>query len=101
MIRRTFIKAGTGAALGAAYRAHGQTPAPQDTIRVTVNDVIVPVTVTDDKGRFVSNLAKEDFHIFDEGREQKINFFSHKQEQPVVIGFLLDQSNAMKIHWAK
>jgi len=104
MIRRDFIRAGAGAALSTALRGQ-QGSAPQatdrDTIRITVNDVIVPVTVTDDKGRFVTNLVKEDFHIFDESREQRINFFSHKQEQPVVIGFLLDQSNGMKIHWAK
>ena len=104
MIRRDFIRAGAGAALSSTLYGQ-QNSAPQvtdrDTIRVTVNDVIVPVTVTDDKGRFVTNLVKEDFHIFDENREQRINFFSHKQEQPVVIGFLLDQSNGMKIHWAK
>ena len=29
--------------------------------RSDVTDVIVPVTVTDDKGRFVSNLTKNDF----------------------------------------
>jgi len=97
MIRRDFITAGAAAALSASLRAQAQ----ENTIKVSVNDVIVPVTVTDDKGRFVSNLVKEDFHIFDENREQRINFFSHKQEQPVVIGFLLDQSNAMKIHWLK
>ena len=64
-------------------------------------EVIVPVTVADDRGRFVSNLVKEDFHLYDEGREQNIRFFSHEQKQPIVIGFLLDQSNAMKIHWEK
>lgn len=73
----------------------------QEPIRVSVSDVIVPVTVTDDKGRFVSNLTKSDFRLFDEGREQNIDFFSHEQSQPIVIGFLLDQSNGMKIHWAK
>jgi Ca-activated chloride channel homolog len=76
--------------------AHAQEP-----IRVSVTDVIVPVTVTDDKGRFVSNLEKSDFHLFDEGKEQKISYFSHQQSLPIVIGFLLDQSNGMKIHWAK
>ncbi len=73
----------------------------QEPIRVTVNDVIVPVTVTDSKGKFVSNLEKKDFHLFDEGREQNISYFSHTQAQPIVIGFLLDQSNGMKIHWDK
>ena len=79
----------------------GSVATAQAPIQVSVNEVIVPVTVADEKGRFVSNLVKNDFHIFDEGREQKIDFFSHEQSQPVVIGFLLDQSNAMKIQWAK
>jgi Ca-activated chloride channel homolog len=76
--------------------AHAQAP-----IRVSVNEVIVPITVTDDKGRCVSNLTKNDFHIFDENKEQKIDFFSHEQAQPIVIGFLIDTSNGMKIHWDK
>src|SRR5665213_1006065 len=76
--------------------AKAQTP-----IRVSVNEVIVPITVTDAKGRFVSDLTKSDFKIFDENREQKIDFFSHEQSQPVVIGFLIDTSNGMMIHWDK
>src|ERR1700682_2183158 len=79
----------------------GQTPGAQTPIKVSVNEVIVPVTVTDDKGRFVSNLGKNDFKIFDENKEQKIDFFSHEQSQPIVIGFLIDTSNGMKIHWDK
>ena len=73
----------------------------QAPISVSVNEVIVPVTVTDDKGRFVSNLTKNDFKIFDENKEQTIDFFSHEQSQPIVIGFLIDTSNGMKIHWDK
>ncbi len=92
MDRRTFLTASL--ASGALLRA-------QAPIRVQVNEVIVPVTVTDDKGRFVSNLDKSDFHIFDEGKEQRIEFFSRDRSQPVVAGFLLDMSNQMKIHWAK
>jgi VWFA-related protein len=75
-------------------------PAPT-TIKVRVSEVIVPVTVTDDKGKFVSNLTQKDFRVLDEGRPQKISFFSHSERQPVVIGFLIDQSNAMRIHWTK
>ncbi len=73
----------------------------QAPIRVSVNEVIVPVTVTDQKGRFVSDLTKSDFRIFDENKEQKIDFFSHEQSQPIVIGFLVDTSNGMQIHWSK
>src|SRR5215831_8119702 len=74
---------------------------PMKVFRSGVAEVIVPVTVTDDKGRFVSNLELKDFRVLDEGRPQKINFFSHNERQPVVIGFLIDQSNATKIHWSK
>ena len=51
------------------------------------------------KGRFVSDLNVKDFKIFDEGKEQKIEFFTRERNQPVVVGFLLDLSNASKIHW--
>ncbi|HEY2013201.1 MAG TPA: VWA domain-containing protein [Bryobacteraceae bacterium] len=71
----------------------------QPDIRVSVNEVIVPVTVTDDKGRFVSNLEAKDFRVLDEGRPQRISFFSHDQRQPIVVGFLVDLSNNSKIHW--
>lgn len=80
---------------------HGSVASAQAPIQVSVNEVIVPVTVADEKGRFVSNLVKSDFHLYDENKEQKIDFFSHEQSQPVVIGFLLDQSNGMKIQWAR
>ncbi len=87
-------------------------PAPQETkpavqeepstrIRVSVNEVVVPVTVTDDKGKFVSNLVARDFRVLDEGKPQHIEFFSHAEKQPVVVGFLVDLSNSTRIHWSK
>lgn len=78
--------------------ALAQTPAPEN-IKVAVNEVIVPVTVTDDKGRFVSDLEQTDFEILDEGKKQKISFFSRERNQPVVVGFLLDLSNQNRLHW--
>jgi len=72
---------------------------PSSQIQVQVNEVIVPVTVTDEKGRFVSNLDAKDFRIFDEGKEQRLHFFSREQKQPVVVGFLVDMSNANRLHW--
>src|SRR6187401_2221494 len=65
-----------------------QTPpaTPPTQFKSTSIEVIVPVTVTDDKGRFVSNLVKEDFRVLDEGRPQNIEFFSHDEKQPIVVG---------------
>ena len=71
----------------------------QEPIRVTVSEVIVPVTVTTAKGQFVSNLDKEDFRIFDNGQEQTIDFFSRERNQPVVVGFLIDLSNNSRVQW--
>lgn len=71
----------------------------QQPIRVNVNEVVVPVTVTDDKGRFVSNLEQKDFTILDQGKEQKINFFTRERNQPVVVGFLIDLSQNSKSQW--
>ncbi len=61
----------------------------------------MPVTVTDDRGRYVSNLVKDDFRVLDEGRPQRIEFFSHAEKQPVVVGFLVDLSSASRNHWDK
>ena len=72
---------------------------PSPSIKVQVNEVIVPVTVTDEKGKFVTDLDKEDFRIFDEGKEQRIQFFTRERSQPVVVGFLIDLSNASRLHW--
>ncbi len=70
-----------------------------NSIHVQVNEVIVPVTVTDEKGRFVSDLDEKDFHIFEEDKPQQIRYFTRERSQPVVIGFLLDLSTASRIHW--
>jgi VWFA-related protein len=67
-------------------------------------EVILPVTVVDDKGRFVNNLQQSDFRILDEGRPQKITYFYHDTpgtRQNTVIGFLIDMSNATLSHWDK
>lgn len=67
--------------------------------KIQVNEVIVPITVTDEKGRFVSDLSEKDFQVFEDNRPQAIRFFTRERSQPVVIGFLLDMSNASRIHW--
>src|SRR5579871_4281700 len=77
-----------------------QSPAPQQpSIKVDVQEVIVPVTVTDDKGKFVSDLVQNDFQIFDQGKLQNIQYFTRERSQPVVVGILMDLSNNSRTHW--
>jgi VWFA-related protein len=45
------------------------------TIRVRVNEVTAPVTVRNAGGEMILDLAKESFHIFDNGVEQTIEHF--------------------------
>jgi VWFA-related protein len=92
-----------GVAFGSLLFA--QAPARQEqrppTFQTGVTNVIVPVTVTDEKGRFVSNLDVTDFKIYDQGKEQNILYFSRERNQPVVVGFLLDLSSTNRLHWDK
>jgi VWFA-related protein len=92
MRRSAFIQCLAGSVL------HAQQPA-SGPLSVSVNEVIVPVTVTDAKGKFVTDLKQDDFRIYDEGKLQKISYFSRERNQPVVVGFLLDLSNASRLHW--
>ena len=74
-------------------------PEPGTRIRAGVTEVNVPVTVTDGKGRYISNLEAKDFRILDEGQPQRITYFSHEQKQAIVVGFLLDLSSSSSMHW--
>lgn len=50
---------------------------PDDVVRISVNLVQIDVTVTDDKGRQVTDLRPEDFEVFEEGRPQQVTNFSY------------------------
>jgi len=83
-------------------QAPAQTVTPPDNLPRfvgSVTEVNVPVTVTDDRGRYVSNLEAKDFRILDEGKPQSLQFFSNNLKQPIVVGFLVDMSNNTKVHW--
>ncbi len=76
-----------------------QKPPASAPIRVQVNEVIVPVTVTNDQGKFVTDLDEKDFQVFEDNKPQSIRYFTRERNQPVVIGFLVDLSSSSKIHW--
>ncbi|MGD0670064.1 MAG: VWA domain-containing protein [Bryobacteraceae bacterium] len=82
-----------------AAKAPPQEPPPGARFTVQSNEVILPVTVTDDKGRFVSNLDAKDFLVLDEGKPQRLTYFSHNSKQAIVVGFLVDLSNSSRIYW--
>lgn len=65
-----------------------------ETIRVDTNLVTIPATVFDREGRYVANLKKEDFQIFENGVEQEVSLFE-TVEEPFTVLILLDRSGSM------
>ncbi|MCC7307010.1 MAG: hypothetical protein IT173_05555 [Acidobacteria bacterium] len=49
---------------------------PQEVIRVETNLVQVPVVVLDRSGRYLPDLEKEDFTVFEEDKPQHIERFT-------------------------
>lgn len=61
-----------------SYAPAQETPKPQPTpykIEVIVNKVQVPVVVRDKQGHSIGGLAREDFHVFDNGKPHPISAF--------------------------
>jgi Ca-activated chloride channel family protein len=63
-------------------------------LRVDVNLVLVPATVTDPMNRLVTGLEKENFEIYDNNVGQIIKSFS-TEDAPVTIGIVFDLSGSM------
>jgi Ca-activated chloride channel homolog len=63
-------------------------------IRMNVDLVLVPVTVTDPMNRLVTGLEKEDFKIYENNNEQAIKNFA-SEDAPVSIGIIFDLSGSM------
>ena len=73
---------------------HEQQPQDPATIKVSTELVSLSVTVTDQKGKAVLGLKREDFKVYENGVEQPLNFFS-TEEMPVCWGLVLDRSGSM------
>ncbi|HEV2352050.1 MAG TPA: VWA domain-containing protein [Terriglobia bacterium] len=55
--------------------------APATTIKVQVNQVLVPVVVTDKRGHNVTGLKVKDFEVLENGVEQKVSAFQTENDR--------------------
>ena len=81
-----------------------QQPAPSDdqeekltTIVKQVDEVNVVFTVTDKRGKFVTDLKKDDFQVLDDKKPaQSIRSFRAETNLPLRVGLLIDASNSIR-----
>jgi VWFA-related protein len=57
--------------------------------------VVLPVVVTDRRGRYVSDLPGEHFVVYDNGRRVPVELFTN-EDTPVTVGLILDASSSMR-----
>ena len=81
---------------GGSNSNNSQSSNDQNRIKVRVELVNVLTTVTDKKNRLVTDLTKDDFRIFEDGKPQDICFFSRETDLPLRIGILVDASNSIR-----
>jgi Ca-activated chloride channel family protein len=62
----------------------------------TVDLVVLHATVVDEKGQFVTGLTTDNFKVYEDKVEQKISVFS-KEDIPVTMGLVIDNSGSMKL----
>lgn len=73
------------------------TPDKKDTFSASaeVSSILVPVTVRDSKGRLVSNLEKDRFHLIVDDMEFPIRSFWREGGLPISYTFVVDTSGSM------
>jgi VWFA-related protein len=62
------------------------------TIKVDVQLVNILFNVRDKRGGLIGNLNKDDFTIFEDGKQQDVKYFNRETDLPLTIGLLIDVS---------
>ncbi|HLH07612.1 MAG TPA: VWA domain-containing protein [Terriglobales bacterium] len=77
----------------------GESPQREDNgvyvFKAQVEEVQLHATVVDDKHRFVTDLTKNDFSVFEDGKPQTISSF-RREDVPVSLGIVIDNSGSMR-----
>jgi VWFA-related protein len=80
-----------------AQGVQGQPADPAPKFRSSVDLVSVAAVVRDKKGRFVSDLSREDFIVVEGGEPRKIVGFEAERNGPVKLAVLFDISGSMRV----
>ncbi len=85
-----------GVSLRAQEPAQPQPSGDDTRIQVDVTRVNVLFTVVDKKGRFITNLSRNDFEIVENKRQQAIMEFTAETDLPLRMAILVDTSNSIR-----
>jgi Ca-activated chloride channel homolog len=66
-----------------------------DVVRVETTLVSIPVSVMDRDGKYIPNLRKEDFRVWEDGVEQQVAYFA-STEKPFTVALVIDTSGSTK-----
>jgi len=66
-----------------------------DVVRIDTELVTLTATVTNARGRYVSNLTQDDFTVYEDGVRQGLAYFESGNRVPVSLGILFDTSGSM------
>jgi Ca-activated chloride channel family protein len=69
--------------------------AQQPSFRSGIDVVSLNVTVADGAGRFVTNLDRDTFSVYEDGIKQQLTFFN-RSNLPIALSLLLDTSASME-----
>lgn len=100
---------GCAAVMGLAFQSSTEpaqkepagAPAPEparDSSRIVldVTRVNMLFTVTDKKGRFITNLTQNDFEVIENKKKQVIQQFTAESDLPLRLAILIDTSNSIR-----
>jgi VWFA-related protein len=88
--------AGGFASYCVARAAQNPPPPEGGVIRSEVTRVNMLFAVTDKKGRFITNLTRDDFQVFENKKPQKILEFTSESDLPLRLAILIDTSNSIR-----
>jgi Ca-activated chloride channel family protein len=66
-----------------------------DIVRVDTTLISIPVSVMDRNGKYIPNLTKDDFHVWEDGVEQRVAYFA-STEKPFTVALLIDTSGSTR-----
>ena len=77
-------------------QAQSQTDDTTTTLKVNVEVVQLFFNVKDKHGALIPNLNKDNFDIFEDGKQQSIKYFKAESDLPLTLGILIDSSGSQQ-----